>query len=299
MVARDRAIAAAGAVVLRGTGRRRAVAMIRQERYGGEWTLPKGTLEAKEPAPVAAVREVLEETGLTIRLGHPLDRISYESPRGPKVVDWWVGHVLDQAPRTADDEVDEVAFVPVTEARRRLSHEAHRHLLDQALTAPATTPLLVVRHAKAMSRVDWARADGDGEEATRPLTTHGRRQAQRLARLLSAYGVLDLSSSPWRRCVATLTPYARHLGTPVITIDELTETRTAADPQATRIAIARLREQASRSGRPAAVCIHRPTIPDVLTALDLPWRHFGTTHCAVIHLGSDGTVEASEPLRHG
>ncbi|MFX4273795.1 NUDIX hydrolase [Propionibacteriaceae bacterium Y1685] len=293
-MARQRPIAAAGAVVLRGSGRRREVAMIRQDRYDGEWTLPKGKLDPEEAAPVAAVREVAEETGLSIRLGAPLDRTRYESPKGPKVVDWWVGHVLDQVPRPPDDEVDEVAFVPVSKARKLLRHSGVRQVLDQALAQPASTPLLVVRHAKAVSRSDW-----DGQESTRPLTRHGRRQASRLTSLLDAYGVVDLHSSPWRRCVATLTPYAEHLGADIDVIDALTEARAAADPKATRIAIAKLREAVADQGQPAAVCIHRPTIPDVLTALDLPWRHFGTAMTAAVHIGTSGTIEAVEPLRHG
>jgi 8-oxo-dGTP pyrophosphatase MutT (NUDIX family) len=69
----SRPILAGGAVVtrehpLRGT----EVVIIHRKRYD-DWTLPKGKAEAGEPVPVCAVREVHEETGVTIRLGVPLD----------------------------------------------------------------------------------------------------------------------------------------------------------------------------------------------------------------------------------
>ncbi len=65
----SRPVLAGGAVVsredpIRGT----EVVLIHRKRYN-DWTLPKGKLEAGESIPVCAVREVLEETGVTIRLG--------------------------------------------------------------------------------------------------------------------------------------------------------------------------------------------------------------------------------------
>ena len=74
-----RPILAGGAVVtrddeLRGT----EVLIIHRKRYD-DWTLPKGKLEVAESLPACAVREVREETGVTIRLSAPLDSISYEA----------------------------------------------------------------------------------------------------------------------------------------------------------------------------------------------------------------------------
>jgi 8-oxo-dGTP diphosphatase len=74
---------------LRGT----EVVIIHRRRYE-DWTLPKGKAEAGEPVPVCAVREVHEETGVTIRLGVPLDSITYEAGNaGLKKVDYWGGVV--------------------------------------------------------------------------------------------------------------------------------------------------------------------------------------------------------------
>src|SRR3712207_2357962 len=46
------------------------------DKYG-RWTLPKGHLEQGESEQDAAVREVLEETGVSGELGPLIDRITY------------------------------------------------------------------------------------------------------------------------------------------------------------------------------------------------------------------------------
>ncbi|HKX14011.1 MAG TPA: NUDIX domain-containing protein, partial [Propionibacteriaceae bacterium] len=64
-----RLILAGGAVVAREhQSQGIEVVIIHRARYD-DWTLPKGKIETGEPVPVCAVREVREETGVTIRLG--------------------------------------------------------------------------------------------------------------------------------------------------------------------------------------------------------------------------------------
>ena len=89
-------VLAGGAVVTREHPTRGIeVVVIHRKRYD-DWTLPKGKLEPGESLPVCAVREVREETGVTIRLGVPLDTIRYEAGKaGLKKVDYWGGTVLE------------------------------------------------------------------------------------------------------------------------------------------------------------------------------------------------------------
>lgn len=70
------------------------------------------------------------------------------------------------------------------------------------------TDLLVVRHADAGDPADWT-----GEDAARPLTDKGRRQAGRLARVLvaSRVGPDAILSSPKVRAVETADILARIL----------------------------------------------------------------------------------------
>ena len=123
-------ILAGGAVVSRVDPLRGIeVLIIHRMRYN-DWTLPKGKLDAGESLPACAVREVLEETGVTIRLGVPLDTVRYDTAKGVKQVEYWGGTVLETVPRPPDDEVDVVSWLPVRAAVDRLTH-APDHFLVQ------------------------------------------------------------------------------------------------------------------------------------------------------------------------
>ena len=74
---------AAGCVVYRHDATGAPLLLLIHDQYG-RWTLPKGHLEAGESEQAAAVREVLEETGLSGELGVLVTRIVYtvRSKRG-------------------------------------------------------------------------------------------------------------------------------------------------------------------------------------------------------------------------
>jgi len=67
---------AAGCVVYRHDATGAPWLLLIHDQYG-QWTLPKGHLEAGESEQTAAVREVLEETGLSGELGALVARIVY------------------------------------------------------------------------------------------------------------------------------------------------------------------------------------------------------------------------------
>jgi 8-oxo-dGTP pyrophosphatase MutT (NUDIX family) len=73
------ALTHAGGVVLRYRGGR-LPEYLRVEAKGapGLWVLPKGHIEADESAAQAAVREVLEESGLWARVHEPLETVSFD-----------------------------------------------------------------------------------------------------------------------------------------------------------------------------------------------------------------------------
>jgi len=81
--------------------------------------------------------------------------------------------------------------------------------------AESTTYL--VRHAKAGSREHWTAPDRE-----RPLTEPGRLQAKALVELIGR-GVRSIRSSPYQRCVETVTPLADALGLRVEEEDGLAE----------------------------------------------------------------------------
>jgi 8-oxo-dGTP diphosphatase len=284
---------AGGAVVTRPHPLRGVeVLIIHRKRYD-DWTLPKGKVDPGETLPECAVREVLEETGVTIRLGVPLDTIRYEAGKaGPKKVDYWGGIVLSAVARAPDAEVDMVSWLPVRAALARLTYAHDHFLVQQYLDQPATTPLILVRHAKAMDRKDWTRKD-----AARPLNSRGRRQAKLLIPMLAAYGVTGLVSSTASRCQSTLQPYAQHRDLQMQCFDQLREEDGAHDPKGVARLITKIRTETLVTGQPTAICVHRPVLPHILDALEMAPATLVTGELLVAHLTASGEVHAIERHR--
>ena len=105
------------------------VLLVHRPRYD-DWTVPKGKLDGDEGHAEAAVREVEEETGLRCALGPELPSTSYQDRKGrPKQVRYWA--MTPVAGRfTPTDEVDEVVWLPVDEAKAALTYGRDRAVLD-------------------------------------------------------------------------------------------------------------------------------------------------------------------------
>jgi 8-oxo-dGTP pyrophosphatase MutT (NUDIX family) len=100
------------------------------------WSLPKGHVEAGETHEAAAVREVEEETGIRGRVLAALGTIDYWFVAEDRRIHKTVHHYLLEASggelSDEDIEVDEVAWVPLTELRDRLAYAGERRLADTA-----------------------------------------------------------------------------------------------------------------------------------------------------------------------
>ncbi|MBB1508519.1 NUDIX hydrolase [Tessaracoccus sp. MC1756] len=279
------AIRAAGAVVLRGTGDDVEVLMIHRPAYD-DWSLPKGKGTVDELAPQTAVREVFEEAGVAVRLGLRLPPIEYKLSKGLKAVQYWRAEVLAEHPFEPNREVDKIRWARIDRAMRTLTYADERRLLSTALLKPRTTPLLLVRHGKAMLRKDWS-----GPDQERRLTGRGRRQARELAQLFGAYGVEHLVSSSSTRCVETLRPYAEQRGLEIVTEDVLTEEEGTVHPREVRRFVARLFK---RTTAPTALCGHRPVLPAMFEGLGIKAKPMVVGEVVVVHRDDDGDLVAVE-----
>lgn len=260
-------IPAAGGVLWRtGPDGDLQTAVVHRPKYD-DWSLPKGKLDAGEHPLVAAVREVREETGLQVAVGRRSVQTRYAHRNGPKRVDYWVMAVVG-GDFTPNDEVDELRWLPLAEARALLSHEHDRAVVtDLGRTdVPRAPRVLLVRHASAGSRGGSA-----GPDDERPLDRRGREQAATLATVLPLFAPARLLSAPPVRCGQTMAPLAEALGLPVGSVPELGEDGFEADPQAGLDTVARLLGQDDGAG-PTAVCSQGGAIPSVLLALGVRWH---------------------------
>jgi 8-oxo-dGTP diphosphatase len=132
-------VRAGGGIVWRqavAPGRHLEVVIIHRPAYD-DWTFPKGKVEPGETDEQAAVREVEEETSLTCELGPELGSTSYEDRYGrPKRVRYWAMTAIGGELAPAH-EVDGACWVDPHEARRRLSYDRDRDVLDSFVAARA------------------------------------------------------------------------------------------------------------------------------------------------------------------
>lgn len=115
-----------------------------------------------------------------------------------------------------------------------------------------TTPVYLVRHAKAGHRETW-----DGEDELRPLTEKGWRQARALVDLFADHPFTLLLSSPYVRCVQTLEPLAEARGLSVEPADGLAE---GASTDATLSLVL-------GADTPMVLCTHGDIMQNVLDAM--------------------------------
>jgi 8-oxo-(d)GTP phosphatase len=257
----SRLIKAAGAVAWRpGPDGRPEILLVHRRKYD-DWSLPKGKVEPGEALPVTAVREVLEEGGARLALGRRLDSVRYNVGGRPKRVHYWsaaVASVDDHA--VPNDEVDRVEWVAADRAAERISYHRDNTVIADFARLPAqTVPVILLRHAKAVAKSNWKRADD-----RRPLDDSGRADAKTLTELLGCFGPrARLITSPAVRCVETLRPFAELSGVPLRQEPSLyihnQSSRT--DPGDSPTSIAALLAEAVESGEPTIFCAHRENIP--------------------------------------
>lgn len=246
-------VRAAGGLVVRVVEGARILAVVHRPRYD-DWTFPKGKLHGGETDEETALREVAEETGLRCALVRDLGTVRYrDRDDRPKVVRYWVMEAQGEAVFVPNAEVDELRWLSEADASQLLSYDRDRDLLEAFARGEGDATAYLVRHARAGSRDKWHEDD-----ALRPLSKAGRRQAEALVATFRGMEVARIVSSPLVRCVQTVRPLALDRGLPVETSDALAEGAPLED------AMAVLAELAST---PAVLCGHGDVIPALVLHL--------------------------------
>lgn len=274
----SKVIPAAGGVVWRKAASTGTLEVLLVHRPGyDDWTFPKGKADPGEPLPVTAVREILEETGYRVRLSHPLPEVDYRVRGGLKQVKYWVARLVDdETSFRANREIDRIKWFAPREARKKLTYDHDRMLLERfedlaAAKRHKSRTLVLLRHAKAVPRDEF-----DGGDLDRPLTPSGQDHAKQIVPLLAAFGVRRIVSSPAARTIATVDPYVATTGELLEIDDRLMEGTPAGQ-------VDRAVRSLTGTKRPTVACSHRPTFPDVYEALDLRGPVLSPGQALVVH----------------
>jgi 8-oxo-dGTP pyrophosphatase MutT (NUDIX family) len=116
------------------------IVLVHRPRYD-DWSFPKGKLNRGEAYRRAALREVLEETGLVCEPGEELASTVYVDGKGrAKLVRYWMMRVVAVKPWVPNAEVDQRRWVPIEEADGLLTYAHDGEVLASLVEALASRP---------------------------------------------------------------------------------------------------------------------------------------------------------------
>jgi 8-oxo-dGTP pyrophosphatase MutT (NUDIX family)/phosphohistidine phosphatase SixA len=282
------AVLAAGAVCWRIVGGKVRILLVHRTQHK-DISLPKGKVDPGELLPQTAVREIAEETGLSVGLGAPLGEVHYTIPSGrKKVVYYWSaevdGHALETARFRPNDEIAALEWVSISKARNRLSYPHDVDIVNtfaeryQAGNA-RTFAVIVVRHGKAVPADAW-----DGPDSTRPLLLRGTHQAAAIAPGIAAYRPEKILTSTAARCVSTIAPLATLIGVKPKETSGISQDAFESD-EAT---IGEILAKRMKSKKSVVLCSHGPVIPEIIRELATLTRSPHTSDVASMSALSTG-----------
>ena len=203
-----------------------------------------------------------------------------------KTVHYWMGRVIgddDVTGYPANDEIDEVAWVPFDDAMRPADLSLRPRNAPRVDAGwKKTHALVVLRHGQARSRKSWRKND-----RRRPLVRTGTLQAERAVPVLAAYDVTMVATSSSTRCVQSVAPYVDLTGLKLRTYDGLSEE----DASARACGRSWTSSWTTREG--SVLCTHRPVLPCVFEALGIAEVKLEPGSMFVVHQRS-GKVVATE-----
>lgn len=261
-------VLAAGAVVWRMVDGKAKILVVHRPVHK-DVSLPKGKVDPGESLPQTAVREILEETGLSVTLGAPLGTAEYTMMTNgrDKVVHYWSAevhdHQLEIAKFVPNAEISQLEWLPIKAALAKLSYPHDREIVERMRARikkgiARTFGVIVLRHAKAVPPDAW-----DGPDATRPLLHRGSDQAVAIVGGLKAFAPERIISSTASRCIATVTPLSEATGMPIKQDTAISqEAYEHGDDDVPAIVARRLKRQET-----VVLCSHGPVIPDIVDHL--------------------------------
>lgn len=104
-----------------------------RHKNGGHWDFPKGHKEAGESSKETALREVLEETGLTVRLIEGFKEKSRYSPKSgvEKTVTFYLGFSMGEV-QIQEEEILDFEYLTYDEAKARITFKESKSIIASA-----------------------------------------------------------------------------------------------------------------------------------------------------------------------
>jgi 8-oxo-dGTP diphosphatase len=256
-------VIAAGTVVWRKNKKRIEIAVVHRPRYD-DWSIPKGKVEGSESLIACAYREGQEETGLDFRFGPFVGQIEYLTEEGLKQVSYWAAELVENGKEfSPNSEVDQLLWLDIDSAIEKLSRESDKEILERFNDVPyQSTPLVLLRHAKALAREEW-----QGEDEDRPLEVRGQNQARRMLMNYLPFGIKEIHTSDAVRCYDTVTAMGRALGIEPLVAKDVSEYTFKKNKDKAIDYIKELSLYVSATNTPTIVCSHNPVLPKMLGKL--------------------------------
>ncbi|MDP8233655.1 MAG: NUDIX hydrolase [Candidatus Saelkia tenebricola] len=110
------------------------------------WCLPKGKVEQGESLEVTALREVKEETGVSGKIEKELGSINYwfygaeDKLKINKTVHFYLMKYMSGNLELYDDEVEEVRWFVIDEARSIASYKSEKEMITKAMEVLIPVP---------------------------------------------------------------------------------------------------------------------------------------------------------------
>ena len=233
------------------------IALVHRIKYN-DWSLPKGKAENNESIIACAFREIMEETGFSIRFGPCLGTYAYPVGESKKEVTYWSAKFLNEIGAPNPQEVDQIKWVLLDQIDTEVTRDLDREVVRQFRKFdPDSKALILMRHVEALDRHDWS-----GKDCDRPLNSHGERQAKRVLSNFQPYAVEEIHSSSAVRCYESITPMARALSVDFFFTDSLSEDVYLKDKERPIKYIHRLLV----NDYPTLVCSHNPILPRAISS---------------------------------
>lgn len=110
------------------------------KKFNGDWVLPKGRVKKGEELKDAALREVLEESGVKAELGDYIGKVNYkyrnlqEDKIVSKTVHWYLmkANNMDCVPEKKEGFIDAL-FVHIDKATELVRYDDERNIIQKGL----------------------------------------------------------------------------------------------------------------------------------------------------------------------